>query len=178
LFFFYSNNQMEDKTLVTVLISIALTCCWTAFGFGVSSVGNKKWIFTGDDGFNGLWVNCTSDDDCESIATNTNLNAVRAMVILGIIFGFIGTNLFSSMFWKKEAIKVAEAGTGFVNLGAMFWTIGMTIFTVTNSGNPLLSWGHPFGFGWANVGLLNVGGLFGWFAIKKSKDCGITECYA
>ena len=50
-------------------------------------------------------------------ATDGNLMAVRAMVILGIVFGFIGTNLFSSVFLKKGAITIAEAGTGFVNLG-------------------------------------------------------------
>jgi len=160
-----------EKVALSLFIS-TLICCWVAFGLGTSAVGSKNWIYSSDRSFNGLWLVCDGNDNCAAIATNHSLNAVRAMVILGILFGFVGTNLFSTCFWKRGAIKYAGAGIGFINLAALFWTIGMTVYTVTNSGQPEITWGYPFAFGWAIVGLFNVGGLLGYVGVAKRKQQG------
>ena len=41
------------------------------------------------------------------------------MVILGIIFSFIGSNMFPVVVWRKKAIKLAEVGALVVNLGGL-----------------------------------------------------------
>jgi len=45
----------------------------------------------------------------------------------------------------------------------------MILFTVTYD-DINLAWGYPFAFGWANVGLLNIGGGLAHAGVSKRKQ--------
>jgi len=152
-----------------VLYALTIICCWGAFGLGVSSVGAKNWSYTGGTTKRGLWVFCVNNDNCVTLTADATLNAIRAMVIMGISFAFIGTNLISTGYWRRGAIKAAQAGIGFIHLGALCWTVGMILFTVTYD-DTNVAWGYPFAFGWANVGLLNIGGGLAHAGVHKRKQ--------
>jgi len=156
------------KTANAALFTLVLITAWAAFGLGTSAVGSKTWLWTSTT-FSGLWVVCTDKDTCALQNATAALNAVRAFVIMGIAFGFIGTIAYSSGFWKRTSTAAARAGYGFIYLGALCWTVAMIVYTVTYSFTSV-AWGYSYAFGWGCVGLLNFAGGFAHASIHKQQQ--------
>jgi len=154
-----------------VLFVMVKFIVWGAFALGLKACLANLWSYTSDNEHFGLWKTCTgtTSKNCEKITADATLNAIRAMVIMGISFAFIGTNFFSTGYWRKGAIKAAQIGIGFIHLGAICWTVGMILFTVTFDDSSI-AWGYPYAFGWANVGLLNIGGGLAHAGVSKRKQ--------
>jgi len=152
----------------TFLFVLTTILCWGAFGLGITAVGSKEWTWTPSN-FAGLWVVCTAKDSCTLQVVTASLNAVRAFVIMGIVFGFIGTILYSTSYWNRRAVPVAKAAYGIIYFGALCWTVAMTVYTVTYSPDTV-EWGISFIFGWANVGLLNIAGAIAHASISKQEQ--------
>ena len=49
---------------VTKLYILSVIFGWAAFGLGVISISSANWKYFSSESFHGLWVNCTSADDC------------------------------------------------------------------------------------------------------------------
>lgn len=151
-----------------VLFICTIICAWGAFGLGVTAVGGKTWYYISSTN-SGLWVTCTSTDVCSAIITSATLNAVRSFVIIGIVFGFVGTIAFQSGYWKWSR-SVGKAGYGLIWFGALCWTVAMVTYTVSYS-SKVTAWGFHFAFGWGCVGLLNLAGCIGAMGVsKRSQD--------
>ena len=74
---------------VTKLYILSVIFGWAAFGLGVISISSANWKYFSSESFHGLWLNCTSAENCISICQFDNLTSLNAF--LRYMFSFFKT---------------------------------------------------------------------------------------
>ena len=156
---------------------VLLSCCigdrdvvgWLKNEAGNPNSGQTRTTFS-----IGLWQECTKQEQtisgsirrcvtCKNVKVTSNLQAVRGLIIVGIICG-VASVILSGLVLKTVRIKASLISVGLFAC-AVFTMIAMSIFSVKENQEELLVGHIEMVYDWAFV--------IGWFTAVESTVVGV-----